>query len=179
MALSDHPSDQRHTGESTQQGYQGYTERERDYVPGGQTIRAGRGFLSEATEATEDLATTAVRGVVGVGENIIQGVGRLATDGVIEVSRLLVTAAGGLRGAIGTIVTGRPPRDIPWLNIDEQQQDYQGYQPRGRAAPSQSQRQSGTHQGGTQQWGTSSATAEGQHTAQHEAPTAETRPPTI
>lgn len=175
MALSDNPSGQRHSGEH-RSGEQGYTSREQrgdtqDY----QSIQAGRGFLSEATEATEDLATTAVRGVVGVGENIIQGIGRLATDGVVEVSRLLVTAAGGLRGAIGTIVTGRPPQDIPWLNVEGQ---YQGY----RQSPQrQSQRQGFQGTEGYQGQGTQGTIDEGRQReeATRQTTASDDRPPTI
>jgi hypothetical protein len=86
---------------------------------GGDTIEAGRGMLSGVAEATGDLASTAVREVVNVGEEVIHGVGRLASDGVVEISRFLVIAASGLRGAISTVVTGRTPTETPWLHADQ------------------------------------------------------------
>lgn len=115
---------QAHTGERTQ----GTTSQERTYRGGDYQQGQTTGMLSGAAEATGDLATTAVRSVVDVGEEVISGIGRLANGGVIEISRFLITAAGGIRGTIGTIVTGRPPQEYQTLLEHHQQ----GYRSQGR-----------------------------------------------
>lgn len=107
------------TQERYRQGEDDYRQGDGQHTIGGDTIAAGRGMLAGVAEATGDLATTAVREVVNVGEEVIQGAGRLASDGVVEISRFLVIAASGLRGAISTVVTGRTPTETPWLHADQ------------------------------------------------------------
>jgi hypothetical protein len=127
-----------------------YTERERQF--GSPTINAGRGMLTDAAEATGALATTAVRSVVNVGEEVIQGIGTLANEGVVEISRFLVTAATGIRGAIGTMFTGRPPQDLPWLGQgrrDTRQQQYTRSPSGGSTGPHAAGQQTGETRSGT------------------------------
>jgi len=62
--------------------------------------------LSDVVEASGDLANTTVRTVCGVGHEVIHGVGSLGNDAVVEVSRLFVSLATGVRATFGSIVSG-------------------------------------------------------------------------
>jgi len=77
-----------------------------------QAVSSARNMLTDVVEATGDFASTTVRAAVDVGEEVIHGVGTLGNEAVVEVSRLFINLASGVRSTLGTIMSGRAPDPV-------------------------------------------------------------------
>ena len=75
-------------------------------------VSAVHGALSDTIVALGDTLSTAVHVTGDVGEEVVSAVGRVGRSGIREAGEMLTGLAGGLRGGVDALFSGRGERDL-------------------------------------------------------------------